>query len=75
MRSCAQKDPPDKLNPVEAQDHEPGAPVHIELADLQRGRVAGAHVADDWVDGCEACCPQRLLVLQRQFGPRKLQYT
>lgn len=40
---------PDKLHPVEAQDHEPRAPVDIKLSNLERWRVPGAHVPDDGI--------------------------
>ena len=65
-------DLPYKLHPVEAQDHESGAPVDLELAHFQRWRLARAHVSDHLVNGCEVSRAQRLLVLQRQLRPRKL---
>ena len=63
---------PDELRAAEAEDHEARAAADLELADLQRRRVARAHVAHDRVQRGDPARAQRLLVLQRQLRPREL---
>ena len=63
---------PNQLRAAEAQDHEARAAADLELAHLQRRRVAAAHLADDRVQRGDPARAQRLLILQRQLRPREL---